>query len=297
MTVLHDLIENDYGIKGSGRWFSSEEHSSLVYDAEKDMFYWNSRDIKGNALDYLTKIRGMDLKSAKEFINGFFGTPKDQDKSFPTYVPYPKLVDALWMNGIGNRKYWYDRKLKDETIDRRRLGYYEGWNLIPLEVDGKFANFQMRRDEPEKKIKLWYRLDWWKPILINHEMLQLVDTIYITEGPVDAFLLTQEGIPAVSHTGGAGYWDSAWFPHFHRIKKIYYICDNDRVGREAGRKVAKNLGYDRVFLYNFVDKPEKYDSGDYFKDGGTPKEFREMVEKDSKNIYEIGAMNDNRSRH
>jgi DNA primase len=138
---------------------------------------------------------------------------------------------------------------------------------------------------------MWYKIPGWTPVLVNGELLQLVDTIFITEGPVDALLLTQEGIPAVSHTGGAGYWNDVWFTAFNRVKKIYYICDNDDAGRHAGKKVAQSLGYDRVLLYNFVDKKEKYDTGDFFKDGGTGKDFREMVEQGSKNYFEIGDMN------
>jgi DNA primase len=242
----------------------------------------------------LIQVRGLSSKRAKEIldIRGkiITGAIFEGEKEGTYILPYERLVDILWDMGKGNRDYWYDRKLTDRTIDRYRLGFYDGWNLIPLYIDGKFANFQCRRDIPEKRIKMWYKIPGWSPVLINHELLQLVDSIYITEGPVDALLLTQEGIPAISHTGGAGYWNNEWFALFHRIKTIYYICDNDDAGRIAGQKICKALGYDRTFLYQFKDKPEKYDTVDFFKAGGTAKEFKEMVEKDSKNCFEIGGI-------
>ncbi len=68
-------------------------------------------------------------------------------------VPYEKLVEILWREGKNEREYWYKRTLKDTTIDRWRLGYFDGWYLIPLYLDGIFINFQCRRDEPEKRIK------------------------------------------------------------------------------------------------------------------------------------------------
>src|SRR5689334_21186573 len=180
--LLGELIKEDYGLEGRGKWYHSTDHDSLVYNAEEDTFFWNSEDIKGNVFTYLIEVRGMDKEQARIFLKNSFGgfseTPKIKNQS----LPYEPLVDAFWTNGLNRREYWYKRCLKDETIDRYKLGYFDGWSMIPFYEDGEFINMQMRREIPEKKITQYYRHG--KPILFNEGILPFTKTIYITEGTV-----------------------------------------------------------------------------------------------------------------
>lgn len=299
--VLQSLIDEDFGYKHEGRnWGRSETHSSLVLNEDSQRWYWNSEDMGGDALAYLMQVRGLDKKAAREILDlkNKIATGVSYDEEEKTYSsPYEKLVDLMWELGKGNREYWYDRKLTDRTIDRYRLGYYNGWSLLPLYLGDRFVNIQMRRDIPFKKIGMWYSEKVWQPVLVNLNFLDFVDTIYITEGTVDCLLLSQEGIPAVAQTGGGVYWSHEWYPAFSNIKKIYYIADNDKVGVKAATRVAKSLGTDRTYIYRFADKTQKYDSRDFFKDGGTAQEFKDLVENNSKTLDEIGEQNENRLRH
>jgi hypothetical protein len=292
--VLQALIEEDFGYRKEGKnWGRAETHSSLVVNEEAQKWFWNSENKGGDALAYLVLVRNMDRKSAKELLGireKLFTGTVNLSEELPAYRPFEKLVDLLWNLGKGNREYWYHRKLTDKTVDRYRLGFYDGWNLIPLYRGSEFVNFQCRRDEPAKRIKMWYRIPDWKPVLVNSEILNFVDKVFVTEGPVDAILLNQEGIPAVSHTGGAGYWSADWYSLFHRVNTVYYICDNDDAGRAAGRRVAKSLGENKVLLYQFNNCKEKYDTGDFFKDGGTANEFKDMVATGSKYLCELGGL-------
>lgn len=292
MTLLYDLIEEDFGLKGTNRWFSSIEHTSLVYDSQNDEFFWNSKNIKGSALEYLIYVRGIGRKKASEVVkrdHKIVGTISEESPETDS-KPYEKLVDLLWTLGRENRDYWYKRCITDKTIDRHQLGYYNGWNLIPLYVGNKFVNFQCRRDEPLKSIKYWYKHKGFLPVLLNPEILEIVDTIYITEGPVDSILLNQEGIPAISHTGGNGYWNPAWYPLFYRVKNIYYIQDNDKAGLWGTKKVSEGLGTSKVKIFQFNNFIKGYDTGNFFQDGGNAKDFKEMVERDSKYSFEIGDL-------
>lgn len=298
--LLQSLIEEDSGYRKEGKnWGRSEEHSSLVVNEESQRWYWNSENVGGSVLDYLILVRGLDKKSAQKIvdlrsriINGSF-LEKEEEKF---YLPMEKLVDLLWELGKGNREYWYDRKIKDGTIDRNRLGFYNGWHLVPLYDGDRFVNFQMRRDKPRKSIRLWYNVENWEPVLINQGILSLIDTVFITEGSVDSILLNQEGIPSVASSSGGVSWSPKWYPQFSRVKNVYYIADNDKTGKYAALRVANSLGASRVKIFQFRDKPLTYDSGDYFKDGGNSKDFREMVESESKYIFEIGEANGNYKR-
>jgi len=300
-SIIRNLVEEDFGYKREGsNWGRSEKHSSLIVNESSEKWYWNSEHIGGTALDYLILIRHYTKDKAKELlgirekfnIGQYIETP---EKVY--YNPFEKMVDIMWELGKGNRGYWYKRKLTDKTIDRYRLGFYDGWSMFPLYIGDTFVNFQCRRDEPEKKIRLWYTEEKWKPVLINAEILNIVDKVFITEGTVDALLLTQEGIPAVAQTSGAVYWSPFWYSSFNRIKSIYYITDNDEAGRIAAGRVSKALGQDRVKVYQFKDKAEKYDTVDFFRDGGNAKEFKELVEKDSKYLFEIGELNASRPKN
>jgi len=109
--------------------------------------------------------------------------------------------------------------------------------------------------------------------------------VYITEGTVDSILLSQYGVPSVSHNGGSDYWSDKWMKEFIRTKEIIYIADNDDAGIVAAKKVARSLGEYRVKIYRFKDKEEKFDTIDFFRNGGTLEEFNERI-KESKFLYQ-----------
>ncbi len=289
MSLLEELIGEDYKVIGSdGRWAKTEEHSSLVIDREKDIFFWNSKGIVGDAFIYLTKVRGMPVHAAREFLRA-----KDYKATYiftftdkADVVALPELVTIFWENGKDNREYWYHRGLTDDTINRFQLGYYEGWYTLPIFIDNTFRNFQLRKDNP-KTIRPWYR--GVGPLLFNADIMKLTDIIYITEGPVDAILLNQYGIPAISHTAGADGWNKEWFKYFINQKKIYLVYDNDDAGRNGAKKVAKELGVYRTKIYTFEGLKDKCDVVEYFRSNlGDQDDLKIDIRDRSKFEFEIG---------
>lgn len=281
--ILQKLVDEDFGLEGRGKWYHAIEHDSFVVNAEDGTWFWNSRGIRGDALDYLIQIRGYSKEQARDFLKNFIGAFRESPDDIPKSTPYERLVDIMWDNGKHERTYWYERCLSDSTIDRYRLGHYNGWSLIPIYDNGEFSNFQMRRDVPQKRITRWYRDG--KTTLFNDGILPFTKTIYITEGTVDAILLNQEGLPAVS-PNGTNTWQQEWFRKFSHIENIYYVEDNDKAGRVGAKLVAKSLGMDRVKIISYLEKPEKYDTVDLFKDGGNVEIFKQYVDN-SKYIYQL----------
>ena len=282
-TLLEKVIGLDFTIAGNGdRWKYTEEHSSLVLDLQEQVWFWNSRDLRGTPIDYLVIVKGMPLKQAKALVKDLIYVTGG-DLSFPgkkeLVVQNEKLVEVFWRNGVTDRDYWYRRGLTDKTIDTYKLGKYDGFWTLPIYMDGKFMNFQCRTDVPEKKIRPWYR--GVGPLLFNSSILPFVSSVFITEGPVDSIILNQHGFPAISHTGGSSGWNDAWFPYFKRQKEIFYVADNDLAGYSGAKKVAKSLGEYRVKVVAFIDHPLRYDTVNFFLDGGTSDKFRELVSKAS----------------
>ena len=289
--ILENIIARDYTLTGSetSKWAKTIEHDSLVIDREKQIFFWNSRQIVGDALVWLTRVKGYSFNEArkvlaeyKDYQGTFVYTIKSQ-KTEEDIIVYPKLVEIFWEQGKNKREYWYKRLLTDETIDKYKLGYHDSWFTIPVYIEDTFRNFQCRMDEPKKKIRPWYY--GVGPLLYNSDLLDFVSDVIVTEGTVDALLLNQMGFPAVSHTMGSNFNDK-WYKYFVQLKKITYIADNDDAGIIAAYKVAEVLDKERVKIVTFDDYGDNFDTVDFFKEGGTVEEFRNLL-KTSKKVYEL----------
>ncbi len=290
--LLQQLVSEDYGYENSsGIWGRSQQHDSLVVNEENQTWFWNSRGIKGDVIDYLVLVRGLSKAKAREYARSVMSGGTDKEPN--AVYPYEKLIEVMWEAGKTNRDYWYKRHLRDDTIDRYRLGFYQGWYLIPIYHGSNFLNFQIRRDEPDKKIGKWYKQ--MLPVLFNDGILPFTKKIYITEGTVDAILLNQEGLPAVSQMG-TNTWQVEWFEKFANIPEIIYIEDNDEAGRFASKAIANCLGLDRVKIVTWDGKPEKYDTVDFFREGGNIENLKNYIAENSKYLYEMETLHDSRNR-
>jgi DNA primase len=288
--ILSKLISDDFGLdsKDGSRWGKSKEHSSLVLDKERGIFYWNSEGIVGDPLVYLMRVRKLSFEQAKEFLKELTYTGTHvytiYGKDKEDVVVYPKLVDIFFDDGLNNREYFYIRGLTDETIDRFQLGYWNNFATVPFFVDGTFRNFQLRKDVP-RIIKSYYK--GIGPLLFNSDILKLTNRIFIAEGPIDALILTQNGIPAVS-TNSGGTMLPEWFFKFIYQDEIVILFDNDKAGLLEARKVAKMLGVNRCKIYLFSDFEENgYDPVDFYRDGYTTDELNNLIATKAKYLYEM----------
>lgn len=291
--ILEQLINEDFGleIREGSRWGKSEEHDSLVLDRERGIFFWNSQNIAGDPMVYLTKIRRMSFSDAREYLNKFKNFTSTLVYTIKSgaedVVVYPKLVEVFHSLGRQpeRRDYWYRRGINDTTIDRFQLGWYNEYNVIPFFVDGTFRNFQMRRDNPDKRVRSYYfgvgRL------LYNSDILKIVDRVVISEGPTDCLKLNQEGIASVSSNAGATNWQNEWFRYFINQKEIVITFDNDTAGKKGAVKVAQNLGIYRCKIFTFNDFDEKYDCVNFFQDGGTKEQLLDLIKEKGKYIFEV----------
>lgn len=287
--ILSLLIEEDFGLdtREGSRWGKSDLHSSLVLDKERGLFYWNSQNIVGDPLVYLTKVRGYSFNLAKEYLSKynysgtFVYTIRSQEEDV---VVYPKLVDIFFEDGLNKRDYFYERGLTDTTINRFQLGFYNDFYTVPIFEGGTFRNFQLRQDKPRKRIKGYYR--GVGPLLFNSDILKFTDEVYYVEGPVDAMILVQNGLPAVASNSGGSY-KTEWYAQFVKQKRINIVFDNDDAGRSESERLAKFLGINRCRIYTFEGMEEKgYDPVDFFRDGYSDKQFVELINSESRYVFE-----------
>ncbi len=288
MARLEDIIGETYRITGYGRYLKTYEHDSLVIDTEKQVFYWNSKDISGDAYDWLTKIKGLTRAETRVYL-------KDNSPDYLEYlqnvvtqeqkdvVVSERLVSSFYNLGRKYRDYWKNvRGYTDATIDLFQLGYTGFWYTIPIFENGRLRNFQCRH--PEGYQKVWYKHQG--PLAFNLDFVKNKPWFCLTEGPPDAIMLMQHGIPAMSSTIGAGYFNPTWINKLRGAKRIYIIHDNDKAGRVGAVKIGKRIG-NLSKVYTFDGYSDKYDATDYFKDGGSAKEFVHTLETQSKYWFEV----------
>lgn len=298
-SLLKQMIAQDFGITGNGRWWRSKVHSSLVYDAEQDKFYWNSRGFGGGLREYLFFVRGIKQTS----VDTLLSLPKsDFEKVVKTKQKVSEELSELFyqhmLRDVKTRaEYWLRRHISLETAERLKLGYYSGYNTVPVYYDGVFYNIQMRRDifddagnKIGKKISWWYKDVDMRGVLFLADSIFSVKDVFIVEGLVDAIILNQEGITAVAPATGAGYFHVQWYKHFIG-RNVIIIGDNDDAGRSFVAKAVRVIGANtKVF---FFDKP-KYDTIDFFMDGGRAEDLLDMIHKKAKYGFEV--INENRIR-
>lgn len=290
-SLLYSLIEDDFGIEpsGGGRWYRSTEHSSLVYDAEKDMFFFNTHNISGDSFVYLTKVRNWPYSEAKDYLKhkNISATFIHEIRNKEEVVVYPKLVKIFHENLLtgADKEYFYKRTITDETISRFELGYDNGFYMIPIYQDGLFKQFQMRKDYPVKTIKNYYR--GVGGLLFNSEVMRMTNKIVFVEGVTSCIVLNQNGIPCVSSNTGAEGFMARWFPYFQHQDEIVILNDNDSAGKLGAIKVANILGNTRCKIYTFEGEEPKYDLNDWFIDGRTVEELMSTIKEKSKYSFEL----------
>ena len=192
------------------------------------------------------------------------------------------LVDAFFNLGKFYRDYWYNRGYTDATIDLFKLGYSGDWYTIPIFVDGEFRNFQCRT--PDKRMRHWYR--GVGPLPFNIDFVKNKDFFVLTEGPVDAIMCMQHGIPAMSTNTGAGYFKTEWIGEFKNLNEVWVIHDNDTAGKKGARRIGKVFGT-VAKCYYFDGFVEGYDTSDYFRDGATREDFERLVNDNAGYWFEI----------
>jgi DNA primase len=287
MTTVEEIISQTHELEGNGRFLRAIEHDSLVVDRKRQLFFWNSQGIYGNAYDWLIKVMGMSEQEAKHAI---IAEDDIFSKSYTTHTqghvtPMPELVEIFYNYGKGYREYWYDiRGYTEETVNRFRLGYNGEWYTIPIIVDGDFRNFQCLHHNPKGR-KSWYIGLGALPF--NFAILKLTDWVVLTEGPNDAIMLRQNNIPAISQTGGAGTWKNMWLHYFMKIKQIFVTYDNDEAGNEGVKRVIKNLGIDRTVAYNFWDFDYGFDVSNFFQKGGTAEGFMNLIREKAVDLWQV----------
>lgn len=176
-----------------------------------------------------------------------------------------------------------------DTLERFQIGWGQlqektswGYTIPVRKVGGELANVRFYDPDPsDERRKIWSVMGMGSPVLYPMQVLDGQSEIVICEGEWDALVLLQRGFTAVTRTGSAGVWKSAWNHLFD--DKVVYVChDMDEAGQKANKIVAQALKKNarevrRVDLpYEVVPKHGK-DVTDFFAHGAEAEDFKALM--------------------
>lgn len=150
------------------------------------------------------------------------------------------------------RAYLNARAILDSIIGRFLLGF-DGTRLtIPIpDRDGRIAFFRLARTP-----------DGWGPKMLSQpgssatlygweHVRPETETLVVCEGEFDRLVLEGQGIPAVTGTGGATTFLTAWAEALAVVPRLFVCYDRDAAGRAGTRRVVQLLPAVRV-----IDLPD-----------------------------------------
>ena len=179
-----------------------------------------------------------------------------------------------------------ERGINREVIQEYKVGWDAGSRAYTIpwrDQDGVLVNVKWIRYEElngDKSV-------WWvkgRPIggLWPHDQLSGDGSfIAVCEGDWDALVLISHDIPAVTvpSGGGKGKWRDEWSPRF-ASRQVAVVGDCDDAGRALADEAATSISAFAKLVWPVElneERADGYDVSNWFADGGTKDEFRELV--------------------
>ncbi len=140
----------------------------------------------------------------------------------------------------------YMPKAKGE-INTICFNYFRDKELVNIKFRGKGKDFKMAKNA--------------ELIFYNLDSIKDEETVYITEGEIDAMSLHEAGIynvisvPNGAAASGAArleYLDNCWH-YFTNKTKIVLVVDNDLPGKKLEEELSRRLGYSKCYLVKYLD--------------------------------------------
>jgi DNA primase len=175
-------------------------------------------------------------------------------------------------------KWLLDRNISYEQLTIKGIRVESNRIVIPVrDAQGQFIFNKYRRSPfSEEGPKYTYDSGTTASLFNVHTIAGIRgESIFITEGELDAVLLNSFGLNAVSTTGGSGSFKEEWASYFEG-NDVYICYDKDEAGVRGALRVQEILPTARIIFF-----PEKFkgkDITDFFQKH-TLKEFEALVKE------------------
>jgi hypothetical protein len=263
---------------------------SASYNFNKNVWRCFSCDKGGRLTVLLHELESDKSDKPADVIDIATGRKRTRDARLPT--------EANILN-------WHKVLLEDEgllrTIRERRglkLRTLTHWKIGWSSVDKRYTIPVYDPDNTLISVKLYWplakapspKMCFWdaggkidnETSLFNAALLAQseVDDVVYCEGELDCITLWQQGIPAVTSTGGSGGFQPEWAEAF-RGKRVWIVPDDDEAGTKGALRTADMLAGIAAATY-IVQLKTGIKSGDvtdfFVRLGRSAEEFNELIE-------------------
>lgn len=212
-------------------------------------------------------IRLAVLRSAAEYYQGMLGEHPDVVRwlrgpermlEYETIAPRTEdNPDGAGLGyappGSGNALYRYLRGLDFKTADIMATGLVtddkgtltdalQGMVTIPYHVAGNCVTLRGRRWPMEEGDKQKYKTLAGQAARVYHsEACWGISEVVITEGELDALVLSQMGFQAIG-IPGANVWQPGWDGYLEGMRRVWVAFDPDEAGDRGAEKLIERLG-------------------------------------------------------
>lgn len=177
-----------------------------------------------------------------------------------------------------------------DTIKKYKLGLYRDKITIPIINEyGFFCNIRLYDLLGLSKIKIMsFKEGYGSAKLFPYTSFDNSGPIYLFEGETDCILALQNGLNAVTTTGGAATWKSEWDEYFNK-REIIIVPDIDKAGLDGCNKRIKALAPSakKISIIKLPIKENHKDFTDYMiKEKHSIKDFLKLP-KESFDIDDV----------
>ena len=171
----------------------------------------------------------------------------------------------------GLSKYLRDRGLSNKTIEDCKIGYWQGWYIIPIFEAGAFQGAIARAGGViESSCETYSNSPGPSKLYVpNQRFNDSFSYVLVPFGILDAISLYDCGFPAATWIAGKHVPDNA----FDTIrKKIFILPDKDE--DQDARRLASELGWRGQII--FLDYEKEKDPNDYLRNGRREQLIRQI---------------------
>lgn len=269
--------------------FHSEKNPSFSVKESDGIFKCFSCGESGDAIDFVSKIKGIESLDAVKLIADMYGIENSQNDKKPQARPGTSITNRVQktasvatkqgikdyiktcITDIHKTDYFANRGLTKETIQKFGLGYDAKKQCVVIPYSSEHTYYQTRSTDCKEFRKPPTEIAGAEP-LWNIKALSGMGTVFIVESPICAMSIMQcNGVAvATCGTGGINKLISEIKVKKSRCTFILSL-DNDEPGQTAQQEIANQL-----FELNIKYIP--------YNISGEHKDPNELLMKDSKQL-------------
>lgn len=141
LDIVDYCMQNDIPVKSdSERYYRLVDHDSLIIDRKKNQFYWNSRGVNGNVINFVQEVEGASFPGAMQRL--LEGEKNYEKASEVKYVSEPYDYEHF-----SNKEVSHFDRAKEYLVNNRKID--------PQVVDALHNKGLIKQDKYNNVLFLW----------------------------------------------------------------------------------------------------------------------------------------------